>query len=286
MQNPVWMVVLVALGACGADKAKSPPAVEPAKPVAVPAAKLAKPVLPTGTIEGSVLLLQGAELPSIGDPKKSSELALTDPAKPCTPIDAEDALPVKRDGETGGLASIHVAITGMKDIAAAAPVTHELRLVNCRLDRALLAARVGDSVRITNASGMPLLPSMAGDAFMEAILANGSRTVELKRQGADRLSCKFGAFCGRTEVLVTGHSLFAVTDRTGHFRIDGVPLDQEVTVHAWHPLFDESHEALTLKEPTRSAKVTLTLKPMLLVGAKGADAPPPPPPKPGEVLVH
>jgi len=240
----------------------------------------------TGTIEGTVLLLEGAELPSLGDPKKSAKLVLTDPPKPCTPIGAEDGFPVKRDSASGGLSSIHVAITGMKDIAPAKPLTHDLRLVDCRLDRPLLAARVGDSVRINNLSGVPLLPSMASDAFMEAILANSSRTIELKRQGTDRLSCKFGAFCGQTDLLITGHSLFAVTDKTGHFRIDGVPLDQEITVHAWHPLFDESHEALALKEPTRSATLTLKLKPALIVGAKGAEAPPAPPPKPGQILVH
>jgi len=130
------------------------------------------------------------------------------------------------------------------------------------------------------------LPSMAGDTFMEAILAGASRTIELKRVGADRLVCRFGAFCGQTDVLVTGHSLFAVSDTRGSYKIDKVPLDQQITVHAWHPLFEESQQTITLSKDAPTAKITLTLKPALRVEAKGLSTPPPAKPKPGEVRVH
>lgn len=256
------LLVMVALlaAACGDSKpsATSQPALEPAKDSkVVPPAPAPEP---TGVIEGTVVLADGAELPRRPDPKTSGKLAIVDPPAPCSPIGDADLWPVQLDKEGRGLASVHVALTGMKSTAPAAPRTHELAIEDCRLNRSLLAARMGDSVHIRNASGAPLLPTLPGDSFMEAILPGGERTVELKRAGQSQMSCGFAAYCGQTDVLVTTHSLFAVTDKTGHFRIEGVPLNVELTVNAWHPLFSVSKQPLKLTAAA-SAPLKLALSP-------------------------
>ncbi len=259
------IVLLCALVACGGDKQSvANPQVLPAGSKPATSAPSAAAPEATGVIEGVIVLEEGAALPRLPNPKETSKLVVVNPPRPCTPLDDNDLQPVKRDAATGGLSSVHVALTGMASTAPVAPRTHELRLVNCRLNQPLLAARLGDSVRITNGSESALLPSMPGDSFMEAILPNQSRTIELKRVGSSRIACGFSSYCGQTDLLVTSHSLFAVSDATGHFRIDNVPLDRELTVHAWHPLFDESHETFTLTRTKDAATrtVKLVLKPL------------------------
>jgi len=263
MRASALFVMLAGLCACdGAGPTAAPSAAStPATPSA--AATPAPAAAPTGSVEGTVVLAEGAELPRRPDPKKSSKFVITDPPAPCSPIGEGDASPVRRDVASGGLSFIHVALTGMKSTAPAAPRTHELLLEDCRLNQSLLAARLGDSVRIKNASNTPLLPTLPGDTFMEAILAGGERTVELKRLGLSQMSCGFAAYCGQTDVLVTSHSLFAVTDKLGHFRIEGVPLDTDLTINAWHPLFTVSKQPvrLTAAAPTQSLKLVLAPTP-------------------------
>ncbi len=246
------------LSACGGERKPVP-----AAPTEVAhAAVVAKSAVKTGRIEGVVVLAEGATLPSLPDPKQTAALTVTDPPAPCTPISAADLQPVRRDAASGGLTSIHLALTGMASTAPASPRLHQLRLEDCRLTLPLLAARLGDSVRITNASGAPLLPSLPGDTFMEAILAGQSRTFELKRLGSSRIGCNFGGYCGQTDLLVTSHSLYAVSDGLGRFHIDDVPLDRPLTLHAWHPLFDESHAAVTLTGAAPSRSVRLVVRPL------------------------
>ncbi len=255
-----FIALLCALGACGGDKKAGTTQTSTSQQPAVEAT----PAAATGSIEGVIVLAEGATLPKLSDPLKTSKLVVTNPPRPCTPVSESDLEPVKQASD-GGLSSVHVALTGMESTAPAEPKTHELRLENCRLNQFLLGARLGDRVRITNASDAPLLPSVLGDTFMEAILANQSRTVDLKRVGASRIACNFGAYCGQTDLLVTSHSLFAVSDKAGHYRIDNVPLDRELTVHAWHPLFEESRETITLTKaaPTRTIKLVLKPTPVI-----------------------
>lgn len=269
------------LSACGGDRKPLPAA----PPEVAHAPSVAPPAVKTGRIEGVVALAEGATLPSFPDPKQAATLTVTEPPAPCTPISAADLQPVRRDAASGGLSSIHLALTGMANTAPASPRLHQLRLENCRLTLPLLAARLGDSVRITNASGAALLPSVPGDTFMEAILAGQSRTFELKRLGSSRIGCNFGAYCGQTDLLVTSHSLYAVSDELGQFHIDGVPLDRPLSLHAWHPLFDESHESVTLTgaAPTRSIRLVVRPLPAARPAPEGPRPKVPAPDKRGPV---
>lgn len=212
-----------------------------------------------GTIEGSVVLADGASLPRIDSINDGSKFAMVAPPAPCSPLTDDDLTPVSLS-ESRTLRSIHLALTGMNDYPAPEPRTHDLYISDCRLTPRLVGAAVGDSLRITNRSEVAVLPVFSGESFMQAVLPESSRTIKLEKSGASRLACTFGAFCGRTDVLVTAHPLFAVTDAKGHFVIEKVPLDQDVTVHAWHPLFKDSTATVRLSanEPKRTVELTMT----------------------------
>jgi hypothetical protein len=67
-----------------------------------------------------------------------------------------------------------------------------------------------------------------------------SYDLELKALGASPVQCGFTAPCGRTDVVVLSHTLAALTDAEGNFRIDSFPPGERVTVTAWHPLLQQS----------------------------------------------
>jgi len=83
---------------------------------------------------------------------------------------------------------------------------------------------------------------------LQAVIKDQTRLVKLSTMGVQRLGCAFGALCGSAHVVVLGHPVFAVTDAKGKFRIDNVPANQALTVHAWHPLFRETKRQVTLVE--------------------------------------
>ena len=58
------------------------------------------------------------------------------------------------------------------------------------------------------------------------------------------------------------HPLHAVTDQDGRFRIDDVPRDVKLLVHAWHPLFREAELSLVLARG-EERNVELVLAPAL-----------------------
>jgi hypothetical protein len=160
----------------------------------------------------------------------------------------------------------------MSEAPPTTPKTHDVILTDCRLAPSLIGVVRGDSVRITNRSEPPLFPKVTGESFMEGILSGNSRTVTFGNVGASIIACGFGPFCGRTDVLVTTHSLFGVTDREGHFTVENVPLDDDVVVYAWHPLFQVASMPvkLTAKEPTRRIELVVT---PAAVAAKSEETP-------------
>jgi hypothetical protein len=221
-----------------------------------------------GTIEGIVRLADGAELPRIENMRDGSPFAMVAPPPPCSPLADEDFMPVTMT-ETRELRDIHIALTGMSDYPDPEPRTHEVYISDCRLTPRLLGVAVGDSLRITNRSAVSLLPVFTGESFMQAVLPEASRVIKVEKAGASRLACTFGAFCGRTEVLVTAHPLFAVSDAKGHFVIRNVPLDQDLTVHAWHPFFKDSTALvrLTATEPKHSVELVIAPSPVAPTGS-------------------
>ena len=74
------------------------------------------------------------------------------------------------------------------------------------------------------------------------------------------LQCGFAAPCGRTEIVTLYHPLHDVSEAGGRFRIEGVPVGEEVKVSAWHPLFIEAEQRVTLSRG-ESLQVELTVRP-------------------------
>ena len=168
-----------------------------------------------------------------------------------------------------GLAGVVVGLTDFAADDEPEPTRHEVTIEDCRIGPPVIAASIGDTVRLSNETDYPFLPSLGG-GVLEALMYRDHRDIELDRAGVRSLTCGFAAPCGRTEVLIVPHPFHAVTTRDGEFRIENVPAGEELGVQAWFPLlFEEAGETLTLEEGEERS-VTLTLRP--------AELPPPPEP--------
>ena len=233
-----------------------PDAAEPPE-LAVDAALRVDPG-PTGVVLGSVRLAKGQKVPLAPAPLVNGLPATA--VAPCPPIDLNDQRSVTH-ADSGGLSPVHVAITGMRTTPPSTPRTHELFIDGCRLRPTMLAATRGDSVRITNRTDTALLPVLPGDRFMQGMLRGESREFPLKQLGRSVIRCNFANYCGETVVVTVSHPLYAVTDAEGRFRIENVPLDQPLKVHAFHPLFDVSTVDVTLTPDARETTLALTLTP-------------------------
>jgi hypothetical protein len=213
-----------------------------------------------GTVRGIVKLAHGAKLPIA--PPVLSHGATPPSIQPCPEVDINDQRTVTLAKETGGLSPIHVALTGMRAVPPLEPRTHDLFIDACRLRPTLLGVRRGDMVRVTNRSEMALVPQLPGAPFMRGLLRGESQQFEAK-QTQNKVQCSFGSYCGETLVIATTHSLYDVTTNEGFFTIEKVPLDQPITVHAWHPLFEENSVKLTLTKhkPEQMVEIVLTPAP-------------------------
>lgn len=226
----------------------------------------------TAVIEGVVRLAAGAELPReavnpMVAPQNRPELP-----EHCTPPQERDREPV-RQVRGDHLAGMVVAVSGFSAEVPHEPVTHELAIRDCRLTPSTIVATLGDRLRLVNETNYPFMPEMGG-GMMTALLHQRDREVELGRAGMRTLACGFAASCGRALIVTQYHPLHAVTDETGRFRIENVPVNEEVRIDAWHTLFNEAGEALTLSPgETREIEIVVTPAP-----ARAAEPPPVDPP--------
>ena len=254
---------LVSILGCGdSSSVKKPaPSSAPQKQAAVVVAqpKGPKPDF-SGVVTGIVKLAPGVQLPLGPDPKTSEERVASPPA-PCSPWGDLDRRLVRQSATTQGLSPIHVAITEMRAAPDAQPRIHEVRIEDCRLTPTLLGGKLGDEVRVTNQSDVPLLPALPGDPFMRALLKGQSRSFKLERMGPTSITCGFGAFCGESMIIALSHSLYGVTDDEGEFKVERLPLDQDLMLHAWHPLFVVASQRVRLSETASQATVELLLVP-------------------------
>jgi hypothetical protein len=78
--------------------------------------------------------------------------------------------------------------------------------------------------------------------------------------GIESVMCTAQARCGRSDVVIFHHPVHAVTEGGGGYRIDDFPTGLPVSVHAWHPLFEETSTVIWL-EPGEQRKVDLALEP-------------------------
>jgi len=227
-----------------------------------------------GVVMGVVKLAEGASLPTAQPPTMNGQPPTS--AKPCPTPDASDQRTVARAAETGGLSPIHVAVTQMKAVPTRAPRVHELFMDACRLRPTMVGALRGDTVRVTNRSEMALLPVLPGDSYMRGILRGETREFTLDKLGTIRVRCEFGSYCGESLVIALSHPLYAVTDEAGRFHIEQVPLDEELMLHAWHPLFKVASVPFKLTSASPTRVVDLAVQP----GARAVQPPKPTPTTP------
>jgi hypothetical protein len=256
-----WQLLVCALlsVACG-DK----PRAEPAQPAPAPVATPAKPAEPekpkadfSGVIRGIVKLAPGKQLPLA---RKLADVV--NAVAPCPAYNDVDRKVMDMAEATHGLSPVHVALTDMKEVPEHAPATVELRIEDCRLRPTLIGVMVGDEIKVQNASQVPFLPLLPGDKYNQGILKGQSRSAKMTGYGTTQILCNVAGYCGATTVIGLQHPLFAVTDKAGEFEIKGVPVGEQLTIHAWHPLFDVSSQPVTVSKDAPMATVELLLTPL------------------------
>lgn len=223
------------------------------------AAPAAQPAL--GRIVGRVVLKEGAELPI--RPRKRGDAE--NQVEGCPEIEEADYRPVF-EGEDG-LVNILVTLTGdrerfFKELPPRAPQEVELVIrANCRLQPRLLGAVVGDALLLKNRSERPMLPYVGVQSFVETLSSGETRRQILESRGVFPVGCGVTGFCGSADLVVLAHPVFDVTEASGRFEIENVPADQDITIHAWHPLFQEVKESVRVPRG-ETVEVELTIAPL------------------------
>lgn len=237
------------LSACGGEGARSDPGSSGAGPTDPPA---------MASLEGVVRLADGAELPEWPENPMTPPYPRPAPPDHCAPPQQSDRQPVRRV-EGDRLAGVLVALSEFETEPLRAPVTHELVIRDCRLTPSLVVATVGDSLRLTNDTEYPYLPNLGG-GIMRGLMRGRSQDLELGQGGMRTVECGFAAACGRAVVVTMNHPLHSSTDEAGRFRIANVPPGEELKINAWHPLFEETSQTLTLA-PGETRQLELVLRP-------------------------
>jgi len=212
-----------------------------------------------GVVRGVVKLAKGAKLPLA--PAPLSHGVKPPSVAPCPPVDQADQRTIALSKETGGLSPVHTALTGMSAAPTREPLVHDLFIDACRLRPTVLGVMRGDKLRVTNRSDSAMLPSLPGDKFVRGMMAGETREVPLQSTQT-KISCTMGSYCGESLVIATTHPLYAVTSSEGFFTIEKVPLDQDLMIHAWAPLFDVTSEPFRLSDGKRELMIELTLTPL------------------------
>lgn len=234
MTRVVLVLVLLLTAAVGCDSCK-PEAPASAAPIATPTAK------GFGAIEGTIRLAEGAELPEIL-PRMMFQQVLQQaeplPSPPeCTPAKQTDRRPVGL-GPNNLLSSIFVTASNFKtQPPSRGPIVHNVTVTDCRLTPMVIGAKRGDSLRLTSNTEYPFMPQVGTAAFTETLIKGQERVHTLEALGVQSIVCGFTAPCGRADIITVDHTLYALSDANGHFRIEGIPADETLDLTAWHPLF-------------------------------------------------
>ncbi|HEX7477824.1 MAG TPA: hypothetical protein VF331_08455 [Polyangiales bacterium] len=232
-----------------------------ASPSAAPpaAAAPAKAVL-----TGFVRLADGATLPSY--PAEAMERVVTTHGDPvtfppiCTPPKKTDRMPVRLTPD-GKLIGVMIAASEFKRSPERAAKTYDVVIKDCRLTPSLVVAMKGDSLSIKNQVNFPLMPELGAVTLSKTLMPGQDKEVKLSEAGVKPVLCGFIAPCGRTDVVVLNHPVYAVTGEDGSFRIDDFPADENVKIDAWHPLFNSQELSLRV-ERGQTKSVELTIAPL------------------------
>ncbi len=264
----LWLgcALFAALGACGgaADKSGGPEKAAVGGTALAPVSS-PKPVA-SAVLTGSVRMAAGASLPAYPEALMERSVAGspdrgTFPPM-CTPPKIADRMPV-RVAPDGKLVGVMVALSDFKNAPKRAPKLHEVTIKDCRLTPNLVVAMIGDTLRLRNEVNFPFLPALGVTNYNEGLLPSQIKDIKLEEAGVKALLCGFTAPCGRSDIVVMHHPLFAVTGEDGKFRIDDFPANEDVKLDAWHPLFGAAELTLRLAPgETKDVELTLTPKPI------------------------
>jgi hypothetical protein len=218
----------------------------------------------TGTVKGVIRLAEGATLPRY-DAEQMGRVEGAPHVNGCAPAVPEDGENVTLSGEARGLTGVMVTATGdsktfFEHLPAHAPVERTLLLEACRLTPRLVIAMRGDRLVIKNQSAQPLFPVFGQASYVDSVLEGQTRTVPLDKGGITAVTCAMAPDCGRSDVVVVMNPVFTQTGEEGRFTLEGVPADQDVVIHAWHPLLVEARTT-TRVSPGGEVTVELVLAP-------------------------
>ena len=244
---------------CGGGDKKAPPKKEPA-PIDRPVAQ----VEPFGVLTGSIRLAS-PDVPVFSD--ADMERQILDHTKrgawpkECSPPKLTDRRPLQLTDD-GKLTGVVIAVSNFKKHAPKRkPIVHEATIRDCRLTPRTILAMQGDTLKVQSEVKYPFMPGYGPPSQLKTLLPGQTYEVELKSLGASPLSCGFTAPCGRTDVVVLSHTLAALTDDQGNFRIDSFPPGERVTVTAWHPLLQQSELEVEIA-PGETKNVELIVSPL------------------------
>jgi len=264
------LAALVLLGVHGCSGGEEvPTTTAPDEPPAT-SSELPDEASALGTVEGIVRLAAGATLPSFPvNPMVSTGASAALPPECAQPSDA-DRQPVQV-GASGGLTNLVIVATGDAERwpDSAGPRAHQARIENCRLAPRTLIAERGDTIHFENPTTFPFFPDL-GTGFSRALLPTDPLDLVLDQGGVRTIQCGFANACGRMEVVTIYHPVHAVTDGEGRFRMENVPVGQDVRVTAWHPLFQEAGVQTRIESAGQTVRVALVIQPV------ATEAPPAP----------
>ncbi|MFO0681939.1 MAG: hypothetical protein U0234_07810 [Sandaracinus sp.] len=234
----VSLAALWALAGCeGWDEEAPPPTTATEGPATPSGERHLVAGIPVGTVEGTIRLADGEEEPAYADSPFDVATAGQLPAE-CSPPHGADRRPLAMDAARG-LANVAVTATGDPEhwIGAGEPTVHELRIHDCRLGPVTITATRGDSLHVVNEGSYPFMPEL-GLGMLQSVLPSDPLDAPLDRAGPRTVQCAFAAPCGRAAVMVFHHPVHTVSVEAGHFRLENVPADQDVTITAWHPVIE------------------------------------------------
>lgn len=248
------VLLALALAAGGCDSCRAKPKLGASAPGSAPPEP--------ATVTGSVKLAPGFELPSYSPEDMERHILQhihggTFPEK-CTPPKLSDRTPVLQ-GPDGKLIGVMVAASQFSNSTPRGPKVFDVVIKDCRLTPRLVVGQLGDLINLKNEVEFPFMPTYGANAYNETMVPGQSKAMRLDKAGVDNVLCGFTAPCGRTDVVVVRHPVFAVTDEKGIFKIEDFPTDETVQLNAWHPLFQDATISVKVGNgETKSVEFVLT----------------------------
>ncbi len=215
-----------------------------------------------GVVRGRVRLADGAALPTYPPQALQGAGPAAELPRECQGTDPMAARQPVTLSE-GGLMDVMVTATGDRERFFAAlgswePQEREVRIRGCRLQPPLVTATRGDTLVLSNESDYPFMLAVGRSSFMEGLLKGSPKRIDLDEGGVQAIRCGFAAPCGRTDVVVVYHPVHTVTGAGGRFELE-VPANQNVEIHAWHPLFQDTTVTVAVPQgETREVELVLT----------------------------